>query len=86
MQVISNPSISVFTHVQRKERQALFNINQEFIMFHSFIFKIKPKMVKMDHDDSDWVETMHAELNEFERNKVWCLIPTAPDASVIGLK
>ena len=29
---------------------------------------------------------MQDELNEFERNKVWRLIPTPPDASVVGLK
>ena len=29
---------------------------------------------------------MQAELNEFERNKVWRLIPTPPDVSVVGLK
>ena len=37
-------------------------------------------------DDSDWVEAMQAELGEFERNKVWRLIPTPPDVSVVGLK
>ena len=25
-------------------------------------------------------------INEFERNKVWRLIPTPPEASVVGLK
>ena len=29
---------------------------------------------------------MQDELNEFERNKVWRLIPTPKDASVVGLK
>ena len=29
---------------------------------------------------------MQEELNEFERNKVWRLIPTPKDASVVGLK
>ena len=29
---------------------------------------------------------MQAELNEFERNKVWRLIPTPPNVSVVGLK
>lgn len=55
-------------------------------MVHSFISKIQPKMVKMALDHSDWVESMQVELNELERNKVWCLIPTPPDALVVGLK
>ena len=29
---------------------------------------------------------MQDELNEFEQNKVWRLIPTPPDASIFGLK
>ena len=37
-------------------------------------------------DQSDWVEAMQAELSEFERNKVWRLIPTPSDVSVVGLK
>ena len=58
----------------------------EFCMFNSFISKIKPKNVKIALDHSDWVQAMQEELNEFERNKVWRLIPTPKDASVVGLK
>ncbi|KAL4582285.1 hypothetical protein LXL04_006830 [Taraxacum kok-saghyz] len=35
---------------------------------------------------SQGVEAMQAELNEFERNKVWRLIPIPPSVSVVGLK
>ena len=55
-------------------------------MYSSFLSKIEPKNVKIAMDDSDWVEAMQAELSEFERNKVWRLIPTPPDVSVVGLK
>ncbi|XP_023757624.1 uncharacterized mitochondrial protein AtMg00810-like [Lactuca sativa] len=58
----------------------------EFCMFNSFNSKIEPKTVKIALDHSDWVQAMQEELNEFEHKKVWRLIPTPKDASVVGLK
>ena len=55
-------------------------------MFNSFVSKIEPKTVNIALDHSDWVQAMQNELNEFERNKVWRLIPTPKDAFVVGLK
>ncbi|XP_052625859.1 uncharacterized mitochondrial protein AtMg00820-like [Lactuca sativa] len=55
-------------------------------MFNSFVSKVEPKTFNTTLDHSDWVQAMQNELNEFERNKVWRLIPTPPDASVVGLK
>lgn len=70
----------------RFQKEASLNGNQEFCMFNSFISKIEPKIVKAALDHYDWIETMQARLNEFERNNVWRLIPTPPNASVVGLK
>ena len=58
---------------------ALFS-KMEFCMFSSFIYKIEPKTVKIALDHSDWLQAMQEELNEFERNNVWRLIPTPKDA------
>lgn len=85
-QVISNRSIGVLNRTQQMEWQDLLNTNQEFCMFHSFIYKIESKTVKMALDHTDWVHAIQHELNEFENNKVQHLIPTPPNASVIGLK
>lgn len=43
-------------------------------------------MVNVSLDHFDWVEAMQTELNEYERNKVWCLIPTPLGASVVGME
>ncbi|KAL4578457.1 hypothetical protein LXL04_014580 [Taraxacum kok-saghyz] len=85
-QIIGNPSDQVLTRAQRKAKDAMLSKHQEFCMYSSFLSKIEPKNVKIAMDDSDWVEAMQAELAEFERNKVWRLIPTPPDVSVVGLK
>ncbi|KAI3737799.1 hypothetical protein L2E82_27811 [Cichorium intybus] len=47
---------------------------------------IEPKNVKDAFDHSDWIEAMQLELEEFERNKVWRLIPKPANASIVGLK
>ncbi|KAI3510081.1 hypothetical protein L1887_25608 [Cichorium endivia] len=55
-------------------------------MFNSFISKAEPKTVNIALDHADWVQGMQDELNEFERNKVWRLVPTPENASVLGMK
>ncbi|KAL4564910.1 hypothetical protein LXL04_028986 [Taraxacum kok-saghyz] len=85
-QIIGSPSQGILTRAQRKEREATLNKNLLFCQHNAFLSKIEPKNVKIALDHSDWVEAMQAELNEFERNKVWRLIPTPPDVSVVGLK
>ena len=36
--------------------------------------------------DADWVTAMQEELNEFERNEVWKLVPRPKNRSVVGTK
>ncbi|WP_264802584.1 reverse transcriptase domain-containing protein, partial [Bacillus sp. CN2] len=36
--------------------------------------------------DPDWVNAMHEELENFERNRVWVLVPPPPDCKPIGTK
>lgn len=55
-------------------------------MFSSFICNIQPKTMKIDVSHVDWVEAMEVELSEFERNKIWRLISSPLNTSVVGLK
>ena len=36
--------------------------------------------------DPDWICAMQEELNQFERNKVWKLVPAPKNRSIIGTK
>ena len=36
--------------------------------------------------DADWVQAMQEELNVFERNKVWTLLPRPKNRSIVGTK
>ncbi|KAL8148288.1 hypothetical protein AgCh_005602 [Apium graveolens] len=44
----------------------------------------EPKKLEEALQDADWVQAMQEELNEFERNKVWTLVPRPKNRSVVG--
>ena len=76
----------MLTRAQLRAKNEVLNVNQEFCMFNVFISKIEPKSVKDAMEHPDWVISMQFELVEFERNKVWRLIPKPNDFSIVGLK
>src|SRR5664279_1021830 len=52
---------------------------------HAFVSFIESKKVYEALEDQDWIEAMHEELNNFERNKVWKLVPRPKDCkNVMG--
>ena len=59
---------------------------QNECLFHNFLSQEKPKKVEDAFKDSDWVTAMQEDLNEFERNKVWQLVPRPKNRSVVGTK
>ncbi|KAL7607683.1 hypothetical protein Lser_V15G10022 [Lactuca serriola] len=85
-QIIGESLEKVLTRSQMKAKQAALFSQVEFCLFNSFVSKVEPKSVNTSLEHSDWVQAMQDELNKFERNKVWHLIPTPKDASVVGLK
>ena len=58
---IGSPSKGVMTRSQKLA---------SFIEHHSFVSCIEPKNVEEDFQDSDWINAMHEELNNFTRNEV----------------
>jgi len=59
---------------------------KNFCAFYAFLFEIEPKNVNEALADSNWVTTMQEELHQFERNKVWHLVPQPVDRTIIGTK
>jgi hypothetical protein len=51
-----------------------------------FVALFKPQDVGHAFSDSSWVNAMHKELENFERNQVWTLIEPRRDVNVIGTK
>ena len=54
--------------------------------FSGFLSEMEPKKVEDALEDPDWVIAMQDELNQFERQKVWKLVPRPKGKSVIGTK
>ena len=51
-----------------------------------FLSQIEPKNFQEAEFDEHWMISMHEELNQFERNKVWELMPKPKDHTIIGTK
>ncbi|KAK1660264.1 hypothetical protein QYE76_048423 [Lolium multiflorum] len=59
----------------------------KFSNHHAYISLVEPKKVFEALEDSDWLEAMHEELNNFKRNKVWTLVEKPKGCrNVIGTK
>ena len=52
----------------------------------AFVANFEPKDVGHALSDPDWVNAMHEELENFERNRVWVLVPPPPNCHPIGTK
>jgi len=55
-------------------------------LFVDFISTIEPKSVKEALTHPSWVQAMHDELEQFDRNKVMTLVKCPENVSVIGMK
>ncbi|WVZ69170.1 LOW QUALITY PROTEIN: hypothetical protein U9M48_018003 [Paspalum notatum var. saurae] len=57
-----------------------------FVQADSFVSSIEPTTIDQALSDSDWVNAMHEELNNFTRNEIWTLDAKPKGARVIGTK
>jgi hypothetical protein len=96
-EIISEPGAP--SHIQKVHppQQIIGNLNKRVTHFsrlaHHFCFSntlfvalFKPRDVGHALSDSSWVNAMHEELENFERNQVWTLIDPPRDVNVIGTK
>ena len=59
---------------------------QNACLYSNFLSQEEPKKVEEALQDADWVLAMQEELNQFERNKVWKLVPKPKNRTIIGTK
>ncbi|GJY10741.1 retrovirus-related pol polyprotein from transposon TNT 1-94 [Tanacetum coccineum] len=55
-------------------------------LYVNFLFKYEPKKLIEALEEEGWVIAMQEELNQFERNKVWTLVPKPHGKTIIGTK
>jgi hypothetical protein len=55
------------------------------LLFHKYAlcFLFEPRDIRHALSDSSWVNVMHEELENFERNQVWALVEPLRDVNVI---
>ncbi|KAG5562829.1 hypothetical protein RHGRI_005526 [Rhododendron griersonianum] len=56
------------------------------VSYVCYVSLVEPKNIKEALIDECWVDAMHEELNQFERNNVWELVPRPPHTNIIGTK
>ena len=82
-----NPVEQIFDDIQIWRITRSKTSLAKFCEHYSFISSIEPMMVEEALDDPDWVNAIHEELHNFERNQVWTLVEKPDDNhNVIGTK
>ena len=59
---------------------------QDECLYSSFLSQEEPKKMEDALMDPDWVLEMQEELNQFERNKVWKLVPKPKNKNTIDTR
>nr|KAJ0210184.1 hypothetical protein LSAT_V11C400173380 [Lactuca sativa] len=76
-QIIGN----IHDGVQSKSR-----VSNNFCMYVNFVSMILPDKIHTALQDADWIKAMQEELNEFERHKVWTLVPRPSGKTITGTR
>ena len=74
--IIGDPSQGVRT------RSSLKNLND----YLAFVSQLEPKTYEEAEKDTNWINAMQEELNQFKRSNVWTLTERPEHNSVIGTK
>nr|KAJ0227803.1 hypothetical protein LSAT_V11C100040470 [Lactuca sativa] len=93
---ISTESASVIEHRDHPVDRIIGNIHDgvrtrssvlnNFCMYVNFVSMILPDKVHTALQDADWIKAMQEELNEFERHKVWTLVPRPSGKTITGTR
>nr|KAJ0228423.1 hypothetical protein LSAT_V11C100038800 [Lactuca sativa] len=57
-------------------------VSNNFCMYVNFVSMILPDKIHSALQDADWIKAMKEELNEFERHKVWTLVPISSGKTI----
>ena len=57
-----------------------------FVSYSCYLLQVEPTKVEEALQDESWVEVIHDELLQFQRNDVWTLVPRPEGEHIIGTK
>nr|GEW48330.1 hypothetical protein [Tanacetum cinerariifolium] len=85
--ILDHPLLNIIGQLARPVSTRL-QLHEEalFCYYDAFLTSVEPKTYKDALTQSCWIKAMQEELNEFERLKVWELVPRPDKVMVITLK
>ena len=67
-------------------KRAIDKCTANFVSYSCYLSQVEPTKVKEVLQDESWVEAMHDELLQFQRNDVWTLVPKPVGEHIVGIK
>ncbi|GJZ24009.1 retrovirus-related pol polyprotein from transposon TNT 1-94 [Tanacetum coccineum] len=81
--IIGEPLAGITTRSRIKDSDAALASE---CLYVNFLSKMVPKKLVESLEEEGWIIAMQKELNQFERNKVWTLVPKPHGKTIIGTK
>ncbi|GKD07344.1 hypothetical protein Tco_1187029, partial [Tanacetum coccineum] len=81
--IIGEPLAGITTRSRIKDSDAA---SAHECLYVNFLFEYEPNKLIEAIEEERWVIAMQEELNQFERNKVWTLVPKPHGKTIIGTK
>nr|GEV80847.1 retrovirus-related Pol polyprotein from transposon TNT 1-94 [Tanacetum cinerariifolium] len=81
--IIGEPLVGITTRSRIKDSD---DASASECIYVNFLLEIEPKKLIEALEEEGWVLAMIEELNQFERNKVWTMVPKPDGKTIIGIK
>jgi hypothetical protein len=82
---VDHPASRIISDMNERTTWSRVRNNSHFA-HAAFIATFEPKDIGHALSDHNWVNSMHEELENFERNQVWDLVDPPPECKPIGTK
>ncbi|GKC81751.1 retrovirus-related pol polyprotein from transposon TNT 1-94 [Tanacetum coccineum] len=81
--IIGEPLAGITTRSRVRDSEAA---SAHECLYVNFLSEMEPKKLIKALEEEGWIIAMQEELNQFERNKVWTLVPKPHGKTIIGTK
>jgi hypothetical protein len=82
----AHPPQQIIVNLNERVTRSLRSAHLSCFSNTLFVALFEPRNVGHTLSDSSWVNAMHEELENFERNQVWTLVEPPRDVNIIGTK
>jgi hypothetical protein len=82
---VDHPASRIIGNMNERTTRSRVRNNSHFA-HAAFVATFEPKDIGHALSDHNWVNSIHEELENFERNQVWELVDPPPGCMLIGTK